>query len=292
VFDQRFVSWPEHGSLGQRLSDFLTQHPVARELIADAHWREGDVHWRKNLPYFSTTFAGDGFVLVGDAAAFIDPFYSPGIDWISFTAASSVRLILAQQRGEELAPLLAKHNRDFTRSYERWFQAIYQDKYEYMGEFDLMRIAFLFDLGLYYLGIASQPFKRGPQALTEPVFATLPSVPFFHFMRTYNRRLAQIARARKLRRRWGRRNDRRRFLFPGYTFAATSAMPLTKALAGWLRVEAAEGWRTWFHKPKLQERSVDFRSQTSRIAQQKPEGTECQEVSSSRPERLATHHLS
>src|SRR5204863_7357270 len=160
--------------------DFLNQHPVARELIADAHWREGDVHWRKNLPYYSTHFAGDGFALIGDAAAFIDPFYSPGMDWISFTASASAQLILAQQRGEDLSPLLAKHNRDFKRSYERWFQAIYQDKYQYMGEFDLMRMAFLLDLGLYYFGVASQPFKRGAKALTEPVFTTPPSIPFFH----------------------------------------------------------------------------------------------------------------
>jgi flavin-dependent dehydrogenase len=67
--------------------------------MSDARWREGDVHWRKNLPYWSTTFAGDGFVLVGDAAAFLDPFYSPGMDWISFTASSSAQLILSRQRG-------------------------------------------------------------------------------------------------------------------------------------------------------------------------------------------------
>ena len=41
------------------------------------------MHWRKNLPYSSTTYAGDGFALVGDASAFIDPFYSPGMDWIA-----------------------------------------------------------------------------------------------------------------------------------------------------------------------------------------------------------------
>jgi flavin-dependent dehydrogenase len=246
VFDQRLVSWPEEGSLGQRLKDFLSGHPVARELMANAEWREGDVHWRKNLPYFTTTFAGDGFALVGDAAAFIDPFYSPGMDWISFTTSASVQLILAEQRGEDLSLLLAKHNRDFRRSYERWFQAIYQDKYEYMGEFDLMRMAFLLDLGLYYLGVASQPFKRGARALTEPVFSTPPSIPFFHFIRAYNRRFANLARARRFRNRLGRFNDRKRFLFPGYTFAPGSALPIAKALLAWARVELREGWRTWF----------------------------------------------
>ena len=249
VFDQRLVEWPEGGSLGQRLKDFLFQHPVAREIMADAQWVEGDVHWRKNLPYSSSTYAGDGFALVGDAGAFIDPFYSPGMDWISFTATSTAELILAQQREEPMKERLARHNRDFTRSYERWFTAVYQDKYNYLGEYDLMKLAFLLDLGLYYQGVASQPFKRGVKALTEPVFSTPPSVPFYYLMRTYNRRFAQIARARRARRGLGDRNDRRRFMFPGYTFARSDIGPLIKALSGWGWLELTEGWRSWF-QPK------------------------------------------
>lgn len=250
VFDQRLVAWPEGGSLGDRLKQFLQQHPVARELMENAHWREGDVHWRKNLPYYSTTFAGDGFALVGDAAAFLDPFYSPGMDWISFTATAVSELILAGYRGEHLAPLVEKHNADFSRSYERWFQALYRDKYEYMGEFDLMRLAFLLDLGLYYLGVASQPFKRGPRALAEPVFSTPPSVPFYHFIRLYNRRFAAMARSRRARQCWGRDNHQRRFLFRGYTFGATSGWPLLRAVCGWGWLELTEGWRSWFGQPK------------------------------------------
>jgi flavin-dependent dehydrogenase len=246
VFDQRLVAWPEEGSLGQRLKDFLMQHPVGKEIMGDAQWIEGDVHWRKNLPYFSTTFAGDGFVLVGDAAAFIDPFYSPGMDWISFTASSAASLIIAQQRGESLEPLIARHNRDFSRSYERWFQAIYQDKYEYMGDFDVMRISFLLDVGFYTMGVASQPFKRGAIAFTEPVFSTLPSVPFFHLMRFYNRRFARISRARRLRNAWGKCNADHRFMFPGYTFARGSAIHVVKGLMCWAWLELREGWRTWF----------------------------------------------
>ena len=98
VFDQRLVDWPQDGGkLGERLKTFLMKHPVAREILVDARFDEEDVHWRKNLAYYSTTFAGDGFVLVGDAAAFMDPFYSPGMDWISFTTSRAAALIGAQR---------------------------------------------------------------------------------------------------------------------------------------------------------------------------------------------------
>src|SRR6185295_2377710 len=106
VFDQRLVRWPDGGSLGDRLKAFLSQNPVGRELLADAAPIEGDIHWRKNLAYYSTTIAGDGFVLVGDAAGFIDPLYSPGMDWISYTATTASELIAAQNSGEDLAPLI------------------------------------------------------------------------------------------------------------------------------------------------------------------------------------------
>jgi hypothetical protein len=251
VFDQRLMTWPEGGSLGQRLKDFLLKHPVGHEIMADAQWRESDVHWRKNLPYYSTTYAGDGFAIVGDAGAFIDPFYSPGMDWVSFTSWSSAQLILAQQRGEEMAPLVKHHNENFCRSYPRWFAAIYQDKYEYMGDFELMRIAFQLDLGLYYLGVASQPFKSGTKSFCEPVFSTPRSTPFYYFMRFYNRRLAQIARVRRRRGVWGRSNEGRRFLVPGFTFSPKTAGPIVRSLARWAWLELCEGWRSWF-EPRLE----------------------------------------
>jgi flavin-dependent dehydrogenase len=135
------------------------QHPVAREMLVDAQFDENDVHWRKNLAYYSTTFAGDGFVLVGDGAAFMDPFYSPGMDWISFTTTSAAELVTPQRGGEPMAERIERHNRDFSLSYHSWFESVYKDKYDYMGEWDLMSIAFRLDLGLYYLGVVSQPFK-------------------------------------------------------------------------------------------------------------------------------------
>jgi flavin-dependent dehydrogenase len=245
TFDQRRVAWPETGPPAERLKQFLLRHPVARELMADAEWTDGDVHWRKNLPYFSTTFAGDGFALVGDAAGFIDPFYSPGMDWISFTAACAAGLVLAQQRGEPMESRIQAHNLAFTRSYDRWFQALYQDKYDYLGDYDLMRVAFLLDLGFYYLGVASQVYLRGAKALFEPLFSTPPSVPFFYLMRAYNQRFAAMGRERRARGIFGRSNHLQRFMFGGYTFSPVSGVHVLKGLAGWARLELAEGWRTW-----------------------------------------------
>jgi flavin-dependent dehydrogenase len=246
VFDQRLVHWPqEGGKLGDRLKNFLLQHPVAREMLADARLIEGDVHWRKDLAYYSTTFAGDGFALVGDAAAFMDPFYSPGMDWIAFTASSTVELIGAQRRGESLAGVIEQHNNAFSTSYRDWFTAVYHNKYEYMGEYDLMRMAFLLDLGLYYLGIVSQPFKMGFKGLLAPPFSEPLSRPIFALMRSYNRRFAQIGRRRRRLALLGKTNCAKRFLANGFTLSRFDIRLIFKTLFQWGWLELKEGWRSW-----------------------------------------------
>jgi flavin-dependent dehydrogenase len=246
VIDQRLVDFPQDGArLGDRLKNFLMKHPVAREMIADAEYCEEDMHWRKNLAYYSTTFAGDGFVLVGDAAAFMDPFYSPGMDWISFTTSSAANLITQQRQGKPMTERIAKYNRDFAVSHRRWFDSIYKDKYEYMGEFDLMSLAFRLDFGLYTWGVVHAPFTEGEAALFEPPFSPPSGAVFAAVMSLYNRRFAQIARRRRRVNALGRTNRHHRCLIPGYLLKRSDTLRLLPLLAKWAWLEVTEGWRSW-----------------------------------------------
>jgi flavin-dependent dehydrogenase len=244
VYDQRLVQFPTGGALGERLKEFLVRHPVGRELLADAQWVEGDVLARKNLAYSSARLAGDGFVLVGDAAGFLDPLYSPGMDWVSYTVTRAAELI---RHGPQLA---AAYERDFQMSQRRWFDALYRDKYEYIGEFDLMQRAFRLDLGLYYLGVVSQPYRHGARAHATPTFSTTAAAPVYHLMRAYNRRFAAIARARRRRGALGRHNAGERRLLDGFTFQARDVGKVCRALLGWGWLELTEGWRTWLASPR------------------------------------------
>ncbi len=256
VFDQRLVDLPEGGDLAGRLRTMLTEHPAGQEMLADARPTEGDVHFRRNLAYQSSTFAGDGFVLVGDAAGFIDPFYSPGMDWISYTASAAAALVDGSLRGKPKAPRIARHNEQFATSYDRWFRAIYQDKYYYMGDFELMTLAFRLDLGFYYLGVVSPTFNYGAASLETPSFAgaytELPS----RFIAFYNRRLATIARSRMARGTWGRRNHGAYFGFRSYELTWTLPFRLLGVVGAYVRLEVSEGWRTWFNAPAAAQSNV------------------------------------
>jgi flavin-dependent dehydrogenase len=246
VYDQRLVELPEGDRLGARLRDLLNTHPVARELLAGADWHAGDVHFRRNLAYESSVFAGDGFALVGDAAAFIDPFYSPGIDWIAYTSSATAALIDGSLRGKPKAARIARHNEQFAECYKSWFNSIYRDKYYYLGDHELMTLAFRLDLGLYYLGVVAQPFKLGAVALETPTFAAARTRPAAALITFYNRRLATIARERIRRGTWGESNDRRYFGFRSYELTWTIYLRVLVAFGVYFALELREGWRTWF----------------------------------------------
>jgi len=168
------------------------------------------------------------------------------MDWVAFTASCAVELVSTQVSQQDIAPMIARLNQQFSRSYVRWSNAIYHEKYYYLGEFDLMSTAFLLDLGLYYMGVVNQPFKRGRISFLEPVFSTGPSTPFYLLMRFYTRRLARIAEDRHARGVLGKTNAYRRFLFGGYTLAKSSSRHVLTGLLRWGWLEVTEGWRTWF----------------------------------------------
>ena len=258
TWDQRLFRWPRTAgtSLGQQLREVLESHPVGRELLRDAELIEGDEHIRRNLPYVCQTPAADGFVLVGDAAGFIDPFYSMGLDNLTITATSGVDLILAERRGPMggesaeahragLMKMLDRHNAMVRTSLPRWFDGVFRDKYVYMGDFELMRIAFLVEISLYYMGLIAPPYQRGRSTIKDGMFYSPVSLPFFWFMRWVNRRLTAMALVRRRRGTFGRHNADRRMLVPGFAFDLSIPKANAKALWALLKLEVREGWRCW-----------------------------------------------
>ena len=253
VIDSRKADWAEENApVGEKLRSFLAKHPAACDMMKGAEFISGDVHFRRNLPYRSTVQAGDGFVLTGDASAFLDPLYSPGMDWIAFTTTAALRLIMAWRRGESVEEMVATHNDHFSSSYRRMFEALYEDKYEYIGEYDFMRLAFRLDIALYYIFIVRPVFANAEEGMSEPPYSVPAARPFFAVMRAYNRRFAAMARERRRRGVFGKNNNGQRDLFPGFNFRVPYLLKIIAgALGGWALLEIREGWRSWFRsEPK------------------------------------------
>lgn len=246
VWDERITAPPEADSPQLRLLGLLEEHPMAAYMLENADCNAGDIHWRKYLPYWSERMAGDGFALVGDAAAFIDPFYSPGLDWVSFTSFGTASMIASERSGKWDPAEAELRNQLLTGSYHRWFKAIYKDKYYYMGDWELMKIAFQLDLGLYYLGVVSQPYKYGEKSfLAAPLNGPYTRFPAW-LIATYNRRLSQIGKSRMKRGTWGRLNNGHYLPFKSFGFDISLKTRVLAALGSWMLLEMKEGWRSWF----------------------------------------------
>ncbi|HET8773402.1 MAG TPA: NAD(P)/FAD-dependent oxidoreductase, partial [Thermoanaerobaculia bacterium] len=72
-----FQQMPE-GSMEERLDRALADTPVVAELMRNAK-REWPVRVEKDFSYSASTYAGDRWILAGDAGSFLDPVFSTGV---------------------------------------------------------------------------------------------------------------------------------------------------------------------------------------------------------------------
>ncbi len=72
-----FLAMPE-GSNDERLERAIADTPIVAELMKNAH-REWPVRVEKDFSYSASAYAGDRWILAGDAGSFLDPVFSTGV---------------------------------------------------------------------------------------------------------------------------------------------------------------------------------------------------------------------
>lgn len=236
VWDERLMDLPPGENLSTRFETFLRSTPAGAELMANTTRREGDLRQLNALPYRVKRIMGDGWAMVGDAAGFMDPFYSMGLDWASLTITRSTELIQRSLAGETCGQAIENHNARFAQGYDRWLRGIYVDKYYYIGDADLMEIAVRMEVPLYYFGVVTPAYFKGTKGLDLP-FSPHAGTPFFHMMRFINARLAGLAKTRIAAGTFGRNNAGRRVLLPGFKLGPSTLRYVPGALARLMALE-------------------------------------------------------
>lgn len=210
VFDKRLVDLHQSRNRAADFVAFLQAIPSLAELLDGAEPRLEDLRFYSHLPYVTKQYMGRGWALLGDAAAFLDPYYSPGLDHAAFSVEATVEMIKKDAMGENLDALIAEHNATFVRSYWRFFRSVYKDKYYYMGESDLLSAAMLMDTAQYYIFLVIPAYRFLKRFHWMPVLGPKPAYVSYNLMRIYNRRFKTIAEARRAAGEGGRLNDGRR----------------------------------------------------------------------------------
>lgn len=236
VWDKRLVNLHESKDRQNDFIAFLKQKAALAELLEGSSMRSEDFRYYSNLPYATRQYMGNGWALVGDAAVFLDPYYSPGLDHAGFSVEATVRLIGLDAQGENITASIAEHNKTFIRSYWRFFRSVYLDKYYYMGEADLLTAAFLIDTATYYIFIVMRAYRFLGRFDWMPVFGQTGAGASYVFMSFYNRRMKKIAIARRQAGEEGLRNNGQRTKAL-YNFNFAPFRMLLRGTKMWLRAE-------------------------------------------------------
>ena len=237
VYDSRIFTPPEADTIAEKLHKHLLDHPIGKFLFENAEPVKKDTRSYAHLPYHSTAVAGDQWIVVGDAAGFIDPLYSQGLDYCGHTVYGAHRVILDALEGADVTSPLKDYNDRFQISYRRWYEALYQDKYYYMGDAELMFVAFLLDLATYFIGPVRLVYDNPTSEFALMPYDGTVGRRVAAFMRFYNRRLAAISKKRHRAGVYGTSNLDRRYLIPGLTPDTKVLRLLFKGIRLWLSCE-------------------------------------------------------
>lgn len=172
------------------------QPQVARSLEKPEHKLQDFLFLRHFSYGCKQVFSGDRWALTGEAGLFLDPFYSPGSDFIAMSNTFICDLIGKDRAGQSFAPYAEIYQQMYFSFYENTL-TLYQDQYPLFGDAQVMPVKVIWDYTYYW-------------ALLAPLF--------------FGRRLTEIALIGKLRpqflrgrqlnlsmqallREWGRRNS-------------------------------------------------------------------------------------
>ena len=237
VYDSRIFKLAEGSNIADRLQSHLLSHPVGREIFANARAIEGDVHAFSALPYYAEQVSGDGWACVGDAAGFIDPLYSPGLDFCAYTSSVVADFLARHLTGEDVDQRVRDYNMHYPVMYRYWFEALYRDKYYYMGDAELMSAALLLDVASYYFGLVIPAYENPEKAFSELPFRGTPGRVAAKMIGFYNRRLATMGKRRSATGYMGRANGGWRELYDGFVPDRRIAGLLRTGLLRWARAE-------------------------------------------------------
>ena len=212
TWDERLFTPPKEGPIGARLKEHLISQPIGKLMFENAVPVENDARIYKHLPYYSTEVCGDGWILAGDAAGFMDPLYSQGLDYCGHATYCAHKIILKALRGECVKMALAHHNEIYPQSYFRWFHGLYRDKYQYLGDADLMHAAFIMDIAAYFIGPVRAVYANADKEYSTMPYNGTGGAIFARLMSFYNRRLEVIARKRLTAGTYGKNNLKHRHL--------------------------------------------------------------------------------
>jgi flavin-dependent dehydrogenase len=114
-----------------------------------------DFTFYRDYSYASArVFSADRWALTGEAGPFLDPFYSPGTDFIAIANTYICLLVKHDLAGQPVAPYARLYERLFLSFYESTL-SLFRHQYPLMGNAQVLPIKVIWDYS-YYWGVLCQ----------------------------------------------------------------------------------------------------------------------------------------
>ena len=141
--------------------DWLAEHQprMALALAVDRHPVQDFLFFRHFSYGCKQVFSGDRWALTGEAGVFLDPFYSPGSDFIALSNTYICDLISRDRAGEPFAPYATIYQQLYFSFYENTL-TLYQDQYPLFGDAQVMPLKVTWDYTYYWSLLAPLFFSQ------------------------------------------------------------------------------------------------------------------------------------
>jgi flavin-dependent dehydrogenase len=132
------------------------QPRLARELDGKRQLLQ-DFCFLRNFSYgCKQVFSGERWALTGEAGVFLDPFYSPGSDFIAIANSYITDLIARDLQGEPIGARAHAYQQLYFSFYESTL-SLYTNQYRLFGDPEVMPVKVIWDY-TYYWGVLCQLF--------------------------------------------------------------------------------------------------------------------------------------
>lgn len=177
VCDAKLHPLETMNTFGKALEWFRVHQPrLAQEVESKQHLLQ-DFCFLRNFSYgCKQVFSGDRWALTGEAGLFLDPFYSPGSDFIAIGNTYITDLIVRDRAGEPFGGRAHAYQQLYFSFYESTL-SLYTDQYAMFGDPEVMPVKVIWDY-TYYWGVLCQLFFQ--RRLTDTANISRLSVQLNH----------------------------------------------------------------------------------------------------------------
>jgi flavin-dependent dehydrogenase len=139
----------------QKAMDWLRRHQpgVARALERPEHALQDFLYLRHFSYGCKQVFSAQRWGLTGEAGLFLDPFYSPGSDFIAIANTYLCDLVARDRAGQPLATHARLYEQLYFSFYENTL-TLYQDQYPLFGDAQVMPVKVIWDYTFYWALLA------------------------------------------------------------------------------------------------------------------------------------------